>query len=33
VAVTWGHGRREALAAADPTHLVDDLDGLRRLLT
>jgi phosphoglycolate phosphatase-like HAD superfamily hydrolase len=33
VAVTWGHGRRQALVAAGPTHVVDDLDGLRRLLT
>ncbi|WP_315858731.1 hypothetical protein [Rhizobium leguminosarum] len=30
-AVTWGYARREALAAASPTHLVETADDLLRL--
>lgn len=32
VAVTWGAGRREALAAARPSHLVDTVTALSELL-
>ena len=32
VAVTWGHSEPDALRAAGADHVVDDLDGLRRLL-
>jgi len=32
-AVTWGAGRREALAAADPDYLIDDPETLRAIMS